>query len=135
MIGLTVDAGDNFKKRASIPLAPCTYIGPYNSSLSFIFLVLSCNECKHLSISVLHKTVQSDVVFHSHFKKQSLSKLSIFYFLTTFFEMPNYFFSKCQMGRSPICKVKKDPPLFFLRGQIVQCGSFLPLSLVLVPNM
>jgi hypothetical protein len=25
MIGLTVDAGDNFKKRASIPLAPCIY--------------------------------------------------------------------------------------------------------------
>jgi hypothetical protein len=23
MIGLTADAGDNFKKRASIPLAPC----------------------------------------------------------------------------------------------------------------
>jgi len=25
MIGLTADAGDSFKKRASIPLAPCTY--------------------------------------------------------------------------------------------------------------
>jgi hypothetical protein len=24
MIGLKADAGDNFKKRASIPLAPCT---------------------------------------------------------------------------------------------------------------
>jgi hypothetical protein len=25
MIGLTADAGDNFKKRASIPLAPCIF--------------------------------------------------------------------------------------------------------------
>jgi hypothetical protein len=25
MIGLTVDAGDHFKKRAAIPLAPCRY--------------------------------------------------------------------------------------------------------------
>ena len=25
MIGLKADAGDNFKKRASIPLAPCIY--------------------------------------------------------------------------------------------------------------
>jgi hypothetical protein len=26
MIGQTVNAGDNFKKRATIPLAPCKYI-------------------------------------------------------------------------------------------------------------
>jgi hypothetical protein len=25
MIGLTADAGDHFKKRVSIPLAPCTF--------------------------------------------------------------------------------------------------------------
>ncbi len=29
MIGLTADAGDNFKKRASIPLAPCISISEY----------------------------------------------------------------------------------------------------------
>jgi hypothetical protein len=26
MIGLKADAGDNFKNRATIPLAPCTYM-------------------------------------------------------------------------------------------------------------
>jgi hypothetical protein len=33
MIGLTVDAGDHFKKRAAIPLAPCTwsYLGNFST--------------------------------------------------------------------------------------------------------
>ncbi len=33
MIGLMADAGDNFKKRASIPLAPCIYIQPHRGQL------------------------------------------------------------------------------------------------------
>jgi hypothetical protein len=43
MIGLTADAGDNFKKRASIPLAPCIFpngiikvqLENYNSFLNY----------------------------------------------------------------------------------------------------
>ncbi len=40
MIGLTVDAGDHFKKRAAIPLAPCMCV--LTVTVTYMWLGIMC---------------------------------------------------------------------------------------------
>jgi hypothetical protein len=70
MIGLMVDAGDHFKKRAAIPLAPCMYElsrGLDSPLLSFIKIkkwpgkegdVIKGKKKKSLAVGIIKKSVR-----------------------------------------------------------------------------
>jgi hypothetical protein len=49
MIGLTADAGDNFKNQASIPLAPCVML--YRKLYNLLILSLPYSTYEYLAIT------------------------------------------------------------------------------------
>jgi hypothetical protein len=50
MIGLTVDAGDHFKKRAAIPLAPCMYQNLHDQNYKTIKLYHVGEKCRYCTV-------------------------------------------------------------------------------------